>query len=65
MGKDMTLEINSKQSQDASSGNAPLLPYTAPKLFIYNQAEITLGGTHEKGNLPDSLPGVKAVYKVS
>lgn len=46
MEKDMTLELNSEQAQDTGSGNASLLPYTAPKLFIYNQAKITMGGVN-------------------
>ena len=58
MEKDMT----SQQAQDTDSGSNSLLPYTAPELFVYNQAKITLGGIVTKG--VDAI-GPFTNYKVS
>jgi len=44
MENDMTVALHSQQAQDTASANASLLPYTAPELFVYNQAKITMGG---------------------
>jgi hypothetical protein len=49
MEKDTTSELASRQAQDAGPGNASLLPYSTPELFVYNQAKITMGGLFPRG----------------
>jgi hypothetical protein len=49
MEKDTTLELNARQAQEAGPGNASLLPYSAPELFVFNQAKITMGGLYLAG----------------